>query len=157
MQFDVKYPQITGVEGENIDKINEMLKDCAMSTVNTLYLAPSDSMKEKMLEESNPFLGSLVTYKVSYAGEDFISVAFNDIYYAGNTSAQYCDIRTRNIRISDAKQFEVADIVDLSDAFMHDWMKKMKGEAPSAEVLSSVKLNDFRQIFKWGNPGEPVL
>ena len=67
MQFDVKYPQITGVEGENIDKINEMLKDCAMSTVNTLYLAPSDSMKEKMLEESNPFLGSLVTYKVSYA------------------------------------------------------------------------------------------
>ena len=121
MQFDVKYPQITGVEGENIDKINEMLKDCAMSTVNTLYLAPSDSMKEKMLEESNPFLGSLVTYKVSYAGEDFISVAFNDIYYAGNTSAQYCDLRTRNIRISDAKQFEVADIVDLSDAFMHDW------------------------------------
>ena len=147
MQFDVKYPQITGVEGENIDKINEMLKDCAMSTVNTLYLAPSDSMKEKMLEESNPFLGSLVTYKVSYAGEDFISVAFNDIYYAGNTSAQYCDLRTRNIRISDAKQFEVADIVDLSDAFMHDWMKKMKGEAPSAEVLSSVKLNDFRQIL----------
>ena len=72
MQFDVKYPQITGVEGENIDNINEMLKDCAMSTVNTLYLAPSDSMKEKMLEESNPFLGSLVTYKVSYAGEDFI-------------------------------------------------------------------------------------
>ena len=147
MQFDVKYPQITGVEGENIDKVNEMLKDCAMSTVNTLYLAPSDSMKEKMLEESNPFLGSLVTYKVSYAGEDFISVAFNDIYYAGNTSAQYCDLRTRNIRISDAKQFEVADIVDLSDAFMHDWMKKMKGEAPSAEVLSSVKLNDFRQIL----------
>lgn len=46
----------------------------------------------------------------------------------------------RNIRISDAKQFEVADIVDLSDAFMHDWMKKMKGEAPSAEVLSSVKI-----------------
>lgn len=76
MQLDVKYPQITGVEGENIDKINEMLKDCAMSIlINTLYLAPSDSMKEKMLEESNPFLGSLVTYKVSYAGEDFISVA----------------------------------------------------------------------------------
>ena len=41
----------------------------------------------------------------------------------------------------------MADIVDLSDAFMHDWMKKMKGEAPSAEVLSSVKLNDFRQIL----------
>lgn len=147
MQFDVKYPQITGVEGENIDKINEMLKDCAMSTVNTLYLDPSDSMKEKMLEESDPFMASLVTYRVSYAGEDFISVAFNDIYYAGNTSSQYCDLRTRNIRISDAKQFEVSDIVDLSDAFMQDWMKKMKGEAPSAEVLSNVKLNDFRQIL----------
>ena len=37
--------------------------------------------------------------------------------------------------------------MDLSDAFMHDWMKKMKGEAPLAEVLSSVKLNDFRQIL----------
>lgn len=147
MQFDVKYPQITGVEGENIDKINEMLKDCAMSTVNTLYLDPSDSIKEKMLEESNPFLGSQVTYKVSYAGEDFISVAFNDIYFAGDTSAQYCDLRTRNIRISDAKQFEVSDIVDLSDAFMQDWMKKMKGEAPSAGVLNGVKLNDFRQIL----------
>ena len=147
MQFDVKYPQITGVEGENIDKVNEMLKDCAMSTVNTLYLNPSDSIKEKMLEESNPFLGSQVTYKVTYAGEDFISVAFNDIYFAGDTSAQYCDLRTRNIRISDAKQFEVADIVDLSDAFMQDWIKKMRKEAPSAEVLNNVKLNDFRQIL----------
>ena len=56
---------------EHIDKINEMLKDCAMSTVNTLYLDPSDSMKEKMLEESDPFMASLVTYKVSYAGEGF--------------------------------------------------------------------------------------
>lgn len=147
MQFDVKYPQITGAEGENIDKVNEILKDCAMSTVNALYLNPSDSMKETMLEQSDPFLGSLVTYKVSYAGEDFISVAYNDVYFAGNTSAQFCDLRTRNIRISDAKQFEVADIVDLSDSFMQDWMKKMKKEAPSAAVLDGVKRNDFRQIL----------
>ncbi len=147
MQFDVKYPQITGMDGENVQKVNEILKECAMSTTETLYLNPSDDMKEKMLEEKNPFLASQVTYKVAYAGKDFISVAFNDVYYAGNAFSGFCDLRTRNIRISDAKQYELSEIIDLSDTFMQDWMQKMKTEAPSATVLDKVRLNDFRQIL----------
>ena len=147
MQFDVKYPQITGMDGENVEKINEILKECAMSTTETLYLNPSNDLKERMLEEQNPFLGSQVTYKVTYAGSDFISVVFNDVYYAGNTDSGFCDLRTRNLRISDAKQYEVSEIVDLSDAFMQDWIQRMKGEAPSAAVLGKVRLNDFRQTL----------
>ena len=147
MEFDVKYPQIEGLEGDKADEINQMLKECAMTTVNTLYLNPSEGMKEKMLQESNPFLASQVTYKVTYAGADFISVAFSDSYFAGNYHAGYVDLRTRNVRLSDGKIYETADIVKLNDEFMKDWKKRMKSEAPNAVVLDKLKTSEFYQIL----------
>ncbi|XCP83982.1 GNAT family N-acetyltransferase [Roseburia hominis] len=146
-EFDVKYPQLEWKDGKNVDKVNEMLKECAMSTVNTLYLNPSNEMKESLLKEENLMLASQVTYKVTYASEDFISVAFNDYYFAGNIYASYVDLRTRNIRLSDGQEFRTADIVELGDEFMDDWMVRMKEEAPGAEVLSGLKQGQFKRIL----------
>lgn len=146
-EFDVKYPQLDWNDGRNSDQINEILKNCAMSTVNTLYLDPSAEMKESMLKEENPVMVSQVTYQVTYAGEDFISVVFNDYYYAGNVYASFVDLRTRNIRLSDAQEFKTADIVELSDEFMEDWMERMNEEAPGAEVLTGLKQGQFKRIL----------
>ena len=147
MEFSVKYPQIEGLDGEKADEINKILKECAMTSVNALYLNPSDSMKGTMLQESNPFLASQVTYKVTYAGENFISVAFSDTYYAGNYNAGFVDLRTRNIRLSDATVYETADIVELNDDFMKDWRKRMKKEAPGSAMLDALKTSQFYQIL----------
>lgn len=147
MEFDVKYPQIEGLDSEKAEEINEMLKECAMTSVDTMYLNPSESMKEGMLQEEEPFMASLVTYKVTYAGADFISVAFSDEYYVGNFYAGYVDLRTRNIRLSDGKRFETADIIELNDEFMQEWKSRMKKEAPDSVVLDALKMSQLYQIL----------
>lgn len=147
MEFDISYPQIEGLDSEKADEINKRLKACAMSTVETIYLNPSDAMKEAMLQEKNPFLASQVTYKVTYAGEDFISVVFSDHYFVGNFHAEFSDLRTRNIRLSDGEQFETKNIVDLSNEFMAEWMARMRKEAPKAAVLTGLKSSQFRKIL----------
>lgn len=147
MEFDIHYPQIKGLDNEHEEEINAILKECAMSTVNTLYLEPSEDMKEAMLKEDSPFMASQVTYKVSYAGKDFISVVFNDHYFSGSYYAEFVDLRTRNLNLSDGTRYETADIVELDDAFMADWIVRMKGEAPGAQVLDGLKLSQFQKIL----------
>lgn len=146
-EFNVVYPQIQGLEGEQIDQINEELKNCAMSTVNTLYLQASDDMKAAVLKESNPILASKVTYRITYAGSDFISVVFTDDYYAGNQYARYQDLRTRNIRLSDGKIFTVDEIVNVNTEFVKEWKKRMKEEAPDSIVLDALKTSQYKKIL----------
>lgn len=147
MQFVVRYPQLRGLDSEKADEINQMLKECAMSTVNVLYLNPSQETKEAMLQYESPLLASQVTYKVTYASNDFISVAFNDVYYAGDASNGYADLRTRNIDLSDGSLYEVTDVAELTNDFMRDWKKKMDAEAPGAKVLKELRTSDFRKIL----------
>lgn len=148
IEFDVKYPQIEGLEGEKADKVNEILEQCAMNTVDMLYLNPSEEMKEFMLQESNPLLASQVIYRVTYAGEDFVSVTFSDHYFAGSYYAEFQDLRTKNIRLSDGKEYTTADIVELSDKFMDDWYQRMVDEAPEADVLYGLKTEEFHRILE---------
>ena len=147
IEFDVKYPQIQSTELLNVDRINGILKDCAMISANTLYLEPGQEIKESMLKEKEPFIGSNVTYKVTYASKDFISVVFSDNYYVGNLNKGYTDLRTRNIRLSDGKIFETSEIIDLSTDFMHLWMDKMSKEAPDSMIMEKLYISDFRKIL----------
>ncbi len=148
MEFDIAYPQISGMENTALqDEINQILEDCAMSTVNTLYLNPSDDLRESMLEQSQPFLASQVTYQLSYADSDFISVTFSDHYFAGSIYAEFQDLRTRNISLSDGTVYETSDIVDINDDFLEIWKDRMEEEAPGATILSALSDRQFRQIL----------
>lgn len=147
MEFEVRYPKIVGVEGEHIAKINQNLKECAMSTVEVLYLNPSQATKEAMLQLETPVLASQVTYQVTYATNEFISVAFNDLYCAGNSQIGYVDLRTRNISLVDGTIYEVKDIVNLADEFMSDWLVRMKKEAPGVSVLKELRTSEFYRIL----------
>lgn len=147
MQFVVKYPQIKGLDSEKAEEINAELKACAMSTVDVLYLNPSEATKEAMLQLQSPVLASNVTYKVTYATEDIISVVFNDVYFAGSGDRGYIDLRTRNINLKDGNLYEVTDITALTDTFMRNWKTKMEGEAPGVNVLKELRTSEFRKIL----------
>ncbi len=148
MDFEVKYPQIKGIGLVNANKINQTLKECAMSTVDTLYLTPSEGVKEAMLKLKDPVLTSHVTYKITYASEDYISVVFEDQYIAGDSQKKYVDLRARTIDISTGEIYEMKDIVDLSDDFMTEWRKRMLKENPSSTALREMKVSECRKILQ---------
>lgn len=147
MEFEVHYPKLVGLESECLAEINQNLKDCAMSTVEVLYLNPGEETKEAMLKQKNPVLASQVTYKITYATETFISVVFNDSYIAGDGTKAYVDLRTRNINLQDGTEYQVKDIIELSDDFMHEWKVRMKKEAPYTNVMEEMKTSDLYQIL----------
>lgn len=148
MEFDVKYPQLKGTGSVKENEINQALKECAMSTVNALYLQPSESVKEAMLQLEKPVLASNVTYKVTYASNDYISIVFEDQYIAGDSQKKYVDLRARTIKVSDGKIYEVKDIVDLSDDFMAEWRKRMLKENPFSKALGQIKVSEYRKILQ---------
>lgn len=78
------------------EKVNEALKNCALQTVDKIYDNPSDEMKERVLSSSQPALVSYVKYKVTYASEDLLSVAFEDYSYQGG--AEYSDQDLRDLQ-----------------------------------------------------------
>ena len=79
ISFSVRYPRLQGLNKNVQDKINGEIKKCAMQTVDEIYTSPSQEFKEKILGTQNPMLVSDVTYKVCYANEHFISIAFEDM------------------------------------------------------------------------------
>lgn len=141
--FDVKYPDIQGLDAQTGAKINEEIKKCAMSTVNRIYENPSAEFKEKMLGIENPILASLVTYKVCYASNDFISIVFEETGAEGdpNESVQY--LRTLNIGIKDGKVYEVKDIVNLDGKFVEEWLETMRDEANEVNFLAELDEDDM--------------
>lgn len=147
IEFDVNYPQIEGLDSEIEEKVNQMLEECAMTTVKVLYLEPSEDTKEAMIKLQNPVLLSGVTYKVTYATDEFISVVFEDHYYAGNSQIGYADLRTRNINLKDGTVYEVKDVVDLSDDFMTEWKTRMQEENPNSVVFNNLRLSELRRIL----------
>lgn len=147
MAFEVHYPQLEGVESKQLAEINQKLKECAMSTVEVLYLNPSQDTKEAMLKQENPVLASMVTYNVTYATEDFISVVFNDYYFAGSEANSYVDLRTRNMSLKDGMEYQIKDIITLSDDFMRQWKTRMKNEAPQVSVIQDMRTSDLYQIL----------
>ena len=86
IDFNVAYPQISGLKGKNADKINKTIKNCAMSTVDEIYTHPDEKIKQKVIEANTPALISYVKCKVTYATNEFISVVFEDTSARGEYS-----------------------------------------------------------------------
>lgn len=147
IQFEVTYPQIDGIEKEVQDKVNASLEQCAMETVDKIYLNPSQEMKEKVLGEENPVLASFVRYKVTYIGETCISVVFEDYSYEGSSEDYKLSLRTRNISLENGKVFEVKDIVDLDEEFLEKWIQVMREEAGDETLLSELSTKEMKEVL----------
>lgn len=143
VQFDVDYPQVKGLKGDMDSTVNQALKDCAMETVDAIYTDPSTEMKEHVLQEENPVLASSLTYKVCYANENFMSVAFTGFSYRGSMDDYYNELRTLNINLKDGTIYQVKDIVTLDDSFINAWADCMRKEASNDELLSEMSSEDM--------------
>ena len=148
VDFQVRYPQINGLDEELGAKVNGALKDCAMETVDKIYTNPSESVKEGVLASEYPALVSYVEYKISYINNEFVSVIFQDYSYQGDSSTYYVDLRARNISLRDGTVYEVKDIVNTDAAFMNEWLEGMKDEADDDTFLSELNREQMESALK---------
>lgn len=145
--FEIKYPQINGLEETIAEKVNEELKACAMETAEWIYLNPTDEIKERVLGEEYPVLVSYVEYKVTYLSDTFVSVVYQDYCYEGSQEAYYLRFRTRNIDLTDGTIYEVKDIVSLDESFIQEWKELMRKEAQSEELLSELEDEEWMEVL----------
>ncbi|RGU94777.1 GNAT family N-acetyltransferase [Clostridium sp. AF15-17LB] len=153
VDFQVKYPQINGLDEELGTKVNGALKDCAMETVDKIYTNPSESVKEGVLASEYPALVSYVEYKISYINNEFVSVIFQDYSYQGDSSTYYVDLRARNISLRDGTVYELKDIVNTDAAFMNEWLEGMKDEADDSSFLSELSREQMESALKGDSQG----
>ena len=138
VSFNVQYPVLNGLDAAVQEKINAQIKKCAMATVDEIYTNPSQEVKEKVLGSTNPILASVVTYKVSYANEQFISIIFEDMGARGSQEDAYQHLRTLNIGLKDGKVYTVKDIVNLDGDFVEEWLEIMRDEAGEVNFLAEL-------------------
>lgn len=157
IQFEVYFPKLNGLDEKVEDKVNQSLKDCAMESVERLYLNPSAETKEEVLGQEYPVLASFVDYKVTYMSEDFISVVFQDYNYRIDGNSYQVTLRTRNISLKDGTVYEVKDIVKLDDVFIEEWLDSMRSEADGDQILSELSLEDLKAVLSGEDKGGVYL
>lgn len=149
VDFYVNYPSVTGLKDPDVEKkVNEFLETCAKKTVDEIYEHPSEEIKERVLNASVPTLVSYVNYKICYADESFLSIAFEDYCYKG--SEEYYDLgfRTLNINLEDGNIYQVKDIVELSDAFLKKWQNGMKEETENNRFLEELDYDTMKSALE---------
>ena len=147
IQFEVYYPQVEGLGEKVQEKVNTALQDCALATVDKLYLEPSDEMKEKVLGEENPVLASFVEYKVTYQSPSLLSVVFQDYSYEGSAGDVYTSLRCCNVNLEDGTVYQVKDIASLDDAFISLWAQEMRDEAEDSALLAELGEEDMKAVL----------
>ena len=147
IQFEVYYPQVDGLDAEVQEKVNTALQDCALDSVDKLYLSPSDEMKEKVLGEEYPVLASFVEYKVTYQSRSLLSVVFQDYSYEGSENDYHVALRCVNVNLQDGTLYEVKDIVNLDDSFVGQWAQVMRDEADDDTFLLELSAEDMKAVL----------
>ena len=138
---------IDGLEKEVEEKVNKLLEDCAMESVKELYLEPSDELKEKIIISEYPMITSYVRYKVCYASEELLSVAFEDMSFRGSYADYSENLRTVNIDLRDGTVYQMKDIVKLDNKFLSLWLDKMREEAEDQSFFSELDRREIREAL----------
>lgn len=146
-EFFVQYPQIDGMEENIQEKINQIIEECAMKSVEEIYLRPSGEVKEAVIESSSPIIASYVQYKVCFASEDLLSIAFEDYSYRGSMEAYQENLRTLNINLRDGTVYQVKDVVDICDGFADLWLGKIREGAAGERAFSELNRNEIKRTL----------
>lgn len=153
IQFQVAYPKVSGLSDASVEKkVNDILKARAMETVKRIYDDPAPEIKERVIGEEYPILINYVDYKVCYASEDVLSVVYEDYGYEGGQDYYAQHLRTCNISLKDGKVYEVKDIVELGDAFMEDWLSRMRSEAEDDGFLAETDKETLKKALQGDSP-----
>lgn len=148
IDFDIKYPKITGLDSEAADAVNQILESCAMETVDKIYTNPSDEMKEKILKTAYPTLISYVDYKVCYASDEFLSVAFEDNNCQGDEEAYHQNLRTVNINLQNGQVYQLSELIDVNDdAFVELWLERIQEDENSSGYFSELDAEEIKRTL----------
>lgn len=147
IEFSVEFPVIDGLEEDVEKKVNVLLKECAMESVKELYLEPSEELKEKVIMAEYPMLTSFVRYKVCYASEELLSVAFEDTSYRGSYEDYTENLRTVNINLRNGTLYQVKDIVELDDEFVELWLDKMREDERDKRIFSELSRREIKETL----------
>ena len=153
IDFHVQYPKLSVTDNkkmnaEVVEKVNQAIYDHAMQTVDKIYLNPSVEAKEKVLEADYPVLVSYVTYKVTYASENLLSIVMEDQSYQGSQDDYCYDFRTLNINLNDGGVLEVDNLVKIDNEFVTDWLDVMREEAGNGKLLDELNKRELKNALK---------
>ncbi len=146
--FNITYPTISGLGDELDEKVNQLLKECAVKTMDEIYTNPSDEIKERVLESSYPVLTSEVSYKICYANENFLSLALHDYAYEGNTEECDSQLRCLNINLKDGSVYQLTDLVNVDETFEQAWLPVMRSETDDSVFLSELSDEQLLEALK---------
>lgn len=148
IDFDVDYPRLSGLDSGIEESVNQVLEGCAMETVDKIYQNPSEEMKERVLKAEYPMLVSYVDFKVCFASEDFISVAFEDNNCQGNGDEYYQNLRTVNISLKDGRVYRLEELVDIeNDAFTELWLERMQEGEGNGGYFSELSEEEIKKTL----------
>lgn len=132
LDFAVDYPQIVGA-GDNTEKINEALRDCAMDFVNDYWTSPTqdsiDLVKQVVEmsalgvpDDADALLSSHVTWAVTYNNDEFISVAFSDNFCIGSWAGEYLRLRCVNANLKTGETYQYDDVMTMTEAIANHFV-----------------------------------
>ena len=153
IEFFVQYPVLGGMEEDLQKKINQVIEDCAMKSVEETYLHPSEQMKEAVIGAEYPIVASYVKYKVCYASEDFLSIAFEDYNYRGSMEEYHENFRTVNINLRDGTVYQVRDVIRISDKFVEMWLGRIRESGAGESVFSELSRKDIKKSLSGDSLG----
>ena len=83
-----------------------------------------------------------------FASEDILSVVYDDSACEGGQNYYAQHLRTCNINMKDGTVYEVKDIIKLNDAFIENWLVRMRQEAGKQEFLSELDLESMKKALE---------
>lgn len=152
IDYDVHYPQVSGLPSGKDAEVNQILKDAAMAYADQYYLEPDAATQEFLAQQEYLYLGSQVEYKVTYMDENLLCVIFDDHYFTGSIFGEYSALRVRVIDLDTAARYEIQDLLQTDQAFLATWREKIKEEDPDNDPAA--ELPD--EVFQATLTGEVV-
>lgn len=153
IEFLIQYPMLSGMEEDVQKKVNQVIEECAMKSVEEMYLHPSDEVKEAVIGAEYPVVAGYVKYKVCYASEDFLSIAFEDYNYRGSMEEYYINFRTVNINLKDGTVYQVKDVIDISDEFVEMWLKRIREGDAGNRALCELSRKEIKRTLSGDSLG----
>lgn len=123
----VEYPELTGIEEEQQDKINQVMYDTAMDRTNYWHLQPDDYVSG--LQQEYSIFSSDASCEVSYHSQYLLSLNYEETYAPINP-VYYVSITKRGLTVDlmTGEQYGLSDIIRIDDAFMAFWSDKANKE-----------------------------
>lgn len=152
IDYDVHYPQVSGLPSGRDEEVNQILRDAAMAYADQYYLEPDAATQEFLAQQEYLYLGSQVEYKVTYMDENLLCVIFDDHYFTGSIYGEYAALRVRVIDLNTAERYEIQDLLQTDEVFLATWREKIKEEDP--DNYPAAELPD--EVFQATLTGEVV-